>query len=134
MNLNLVMDNLLRGLEHNKHSDFMSPSQYVREYRTIILGVPRYVGKTKYIQHNAKCGDLIVVRNLPMVKMYEDNFRLAMSADTFKDLFRARRGLTRLHTSETIWFDEVMLNDTFAHTLEYLLVSREQKIICMGTF
>ena len=115
----------------------MSTLEYVREFRTLVFGLPRGVGKTKFIQNNCRAGDLVIVPTFQMTKTYERSRVRAKSIGHFLQDYDTRMRGIRREKDEfpfTIWVDEVDSTDNLWDVLKHIIVSKEQKIIVLGTF
>jgi len=94
------------GPEHkDKYSNY-HPSEYVREYRTVCLTLPRQCGKTTYIATRCRAGDIVISHNRMTADSVMKEHRIAVH--TTDDLRNYGRGVSyRLrHVPFRIWVDE----------------------------
>ncbi len=115
----------------------MNTLEYVREFRTLVFGLPRGVGKTKFIQNNCRAGDLVIVPTFHMTQTYARSRVRAKSIGHFLQDYEERmRGIRRERDEFpfTIWTDEIRSTDNLWSALEHVIVSKDQKVIVLGTF
>lgn len=110
--------------------NMMPIMSFIREYKTLDLGLPRQVGKTTYIANHAKAGDLILVHNRLMAVHYEKEFGVMARSPGQMNY--------RMHRTEwlpyRIWVDEPRrhASDLFEVIYQYIK-SPNQAIIMLGT-
>lgn len=97
----LAEDNQVR---YDHLRDNMHPGVWLRDMATVMMTVPRRVGKTSYIMKRAKCADLIVVHNHEMKRQYQGSRAHVIAAPELDRFMRQnvgiKRGFNRVYVDE----------------------------------
>jgi hypothetical protein len=124
--ISLVMTN-----EHKEIKECLGKYSYIKEFRTIILNLPRQVGKSTYIQNNAGPNDLVIFHNRNMAKKINNVSTCVFS--NIKDL----GDLIFDKEYETIWCDELPLvtlsGNGFKELLKRLIKTGDEIVIALTT-
>jgi hypothetical protein len=105
------VDSLIRlsedsRIEFDDHKRMLYPSQWLYEFGTLGLTVPRRVGKTSYIAKRAACADLVVARSEMLKRdQYRDTCATVMTVDQLVRGFGGRFAGSTLKFNR-IWFDD----------------------------
>jgi hypothetical protein len=68
-----IVGTLISNLRNERAIMRLSDIAFIREYRTIVLGMPRQTGKTKFLMEHAKeKSALVIVHNEDMVQRYRE--------------------------------------------------------------
>jgi hypothetical protein len=111
---NSIVDKAIQLVRQNPDSDklfHLGVQAYIREYRTIIMYLPRQVGKSTYITTHATTGDIIIYPNTSMCARHSK--KTSIPCYTMNQIYNmtcgnASRGRDQ-HTigNNIIWLDEL---------------------------
>lgn len=129
-----AVDSIIAQIDINRKVDSLSTLDWLRNYGSVELSLPRQVGKTKYIKERAGKHDLIV-----------SNLKKSAVESVFGDL-RAKKVLLNGKTMEEIisdlgnqifdnvWFDECAIDWIFIKDLlDNGNIDTETKIVSLRT-
>ena len=126
--ISLVMTN-----ENKEQKYFLGNYHYVNQYRTIMLNLPRQVGKSTYIQNNASKNDLVLFHNMNMMKRFPNY----ATSSVFSHIVTIDDPIFD-KTYENIWCDEIPLitlgGRGFQELLHRLIKTGDEMVITLTTW
>ena len=123
----------LNTLRETKHTNAdMSVELYVMEFRNIGVTLPRQCGKSRWIAHNSRAGDLIICPNMHMAEHMKRTYHVnAYGYNQVPPATIYGTPIEQRHIPQVIFLDES--NPEMNRVAISRIVSPHQIIVSLGT-